>query len=298
MTSIVSGNSQIGKEPCRSPSCDSSNPLLSSLPLELKHYEITQQERKDIATLRQKMGSLCTPRYTDIRLCRFLRARDGNIDQAEQMLRKEMQWRAQVNPELLMTEIKEHPAFQVLMDYWPVSVHGVDKYGVPIVFERFGAVDTSGLMTKTNQDILIKVHIYCMELNDALMSAAWEKIGAPIGYIHLEDFDGLGMKHYSNQGLAVMKDIAKIDECYYPETLRKFAVINAPGVFKFFWKLAKGVLNKNTIKKFEIVKKVDDTLLQGVISKDNLPIYLGGTCTSCPHVATQCKFGGGKAPKI
>lgn len=269
-------------------------PLVGGLPEGLKKWGITPKEKEDIQKLRLKLGDLATARYTDVRLCRFLRAREHKLDLAEEMIRKEMKWRAEVNPERILAEFPNDPHFAKLTSYWPGDFHGVDRFGVPMLIERLGAIDTVALFNNANHDLLIKFHIYCMERNDAVFSAAWEQFGSPTGYVHIEDVDGLSMKHYSPQVIDTLKEISRIDDNYYPETLRKFIIVNAPVIFKVFWKMAKMILNKNTIAKFQVVKGSYEKELNEVATPDNIPQFLGGKCITCKHTSTACKHGGGK----
>jgi len=297
MTSTLNRDdiSQIGKESprvFRTPVRTSSQYL--PLPDELQRYAITDEERKAIAQLRERLGPLLTPRYTDVRLCRFLRARDRKVDQAEEMLRKEIKWRQEMHPEQIFVDFPNHPMFEQLSQYWPGDFHGVDRYGVPIIVERLAAIDTVSLFNSANHDLVMNFHIYCMERNDAILHKAWEKYGAPIGMVYIDDLHGLGMKHYNTSVIDTLRDISRIDDNYYPESLRKFIIINAPAAFKFFWKLAKMMLNKNTITKFEVLKGNYEKQINSVVTKENTPQFLGGTCTTCSHASTSCKFGGGK----
>jgi len=112
--------------------------------------------------------------------------------------------------------------------------------------------------------------------------------------VHIDDLDGLGMKHYSTQVIDTLREISRIDDNYYPETLRKFVIVNAPTAFAFFWKLAKKMLPKNTIAKFQVLKGSFNKDLDKLATKENIPQFLGGSCTTCAHASIGCKFGGGK----
>jgi len=296
MTSI---SALVGKETPRTLNDTSSLKIATNngilpLPEELKSFAITTKEDELIQQLRTRLGPLATPRYTDVRICRFLRARDHKLDQAEEMLRKEMKWRQETNPEKIASEFLNDEHGRKIHAYWPGDLHGVDKWGCPINVERLAAIDTVSLFNNSHHDILIRFHIFCMERNDRIFSAIWEQYRAPFGYVHIDDLEGLGMKHYNSQVVGTLKEISKIDDNYYPETLRKFIIVNAPSAFKFFWQIAKAILNKNTIKKFEVCKGSYEKEVSKVATKDNLPQFLGGTCTTCAHVSTQCKYGGGK----
>ena len=50
----------------------------------------------------------------------------------------------------------------------------------------------------------------------------------------------------------ILKIATKISQNFYPELLHKLIIINAPFVFKAFFKAIKILLNKNTIEKISI----------------------------------------------
>jgi len=255
---------------------------------------ISQKEKQAISEIRKRMGSDLTSRYTDVRICRFLRARELNLDKAEEMLRKEIKWRSVVNPEKIFEEFPSHPQFKSLMAYWPGEFHGTDKSGVPLYCERIGAVDPCSLFKNVKREDLIQFHIYMMEHNDRVLESSFERIGSPVGYIYVMDVGELGFKHRNSHALDTIKEISNIDDNYYPETLRKFVVCNTPLLFTFFWKLAKLILDKKTIAKFSIMKSGYLKEIEKSVDSTFIPKYLGGACTSCPK---ECKKGGGDYSK-
>jgi len=274
-----------------------SRPVNTFLPEELSRYEITPDERKAIQQLKERLGDQITPRYTDVRLCRFLRARGRKVDQAEEMIRKEMKWRSDTKIEEKCEQIKLNKNFEKMMSYWPGGFHGVDRFGVPMIVERLASIDSTSTFTSATHDFMIDFHIYMMEQNDKVISQAFETLGAPVGICFIDDLTGLSMKHYSGKVMDTLKEMSQIDDKYYPESIRKFVLINCPGAFKFFWKIAKVMLDKNTVAKFAVCKGDYKEEIGKIATPENLPQFLGGTCTACRHTSTQCKFGGGPAPK-
>jgi len=259
----------------------------------VKSHLITDKEKQGIAELKERLGDLCTSRYNDIRICRFLRARDSNINLAETMIRNEMKWREEFKPDKIFQEFPKSEYFDTLTTYWPGEFHGVDKSGIPLYCERIGAVDPCSLMSKVPRNILIQFHIYTMELNDIILSESFEQSECPMGFIYVMDVTGLGWKHRSQQTIDILREISHIDDNYYPESLRKFFVLRVPKLFCFFWSIAKLMLNTKTIEKFVILKTSFQTELRDVVDSHNIPRYLGGTCCSCEYFENDCKKGGG-----
>jgi len=159
---MASSVSPIGKESLRPFDALPQKSLPETFPVDFHASTTTEKEQQGIKQLRDNLGELLTARYTDIRLCRFMRARDHNISASEDMLRKEMKWREETKPDKIFLELPNDPEFKKLKTYWPGDFHGVDRFGVPMIIERLAAVDTTSLFGSSNHDMLIKFHIYCM----------------------------------------------------------------------------------------------------------------------------------------
>ncbi len=78
-----------------------------------------------------------------------------------------------------------------------------------------------------------------------------------------------------------VQQASNIGQHYYPETMGKFYIINAPYIFTTVWSVIKGWLDPVTVEKIKILgHKYQDELLQQ-IPAENLPEALGGKC-NCP----------------
>lgn len=268
-------------------------PSMSSLPDQLSQFIITDKEHSMITQIKQRLSDKLSPRYDDIRICRFLR-REKEVDKTEAMIRREMKWREEIRPDQIFEEFPKSKYFKSLMAYWPGTFHGTDKYGVPMYCERLGVIDLHSLLGVVPADILVQYHIYCIERNDRFVTEAFQRLGAPVGFVYIMDLDGLSMRHYNTSAIDILKQIQVIDDNYYPELLRKVIVLNAPSVFALFWKLASHIMHKQTVAKWSIMKKDYHEELFSHIPKGNIPNWLGGSCTTCPHHNNGCKFGGDK----
>jgi len=82
---------------------------------------------------------------------------------------------------------------------------------------------------------------------------------------------------------------AKIAQDFYPETMGACFVVNAPMLFSFLWAIIKGFLDERTRAKVRIVGSNFREVLLEHVDAENLPDFLGGTCT-CSHVEGGCLF--------
>ena len=91
----------------------------------------------------------------------------------------------------------------------------------------------------------------------------------------------------SRQCLALLKMGAKVAQDYYPETMGQCFVVNAPMVFSALYAIIKGFLDERTRSKVRIMGSNYRPVLLQHIDAENLPEFLGGTCT-CSHVEGGC----------
>jgi hypothetical protein len=87
--------------------------------------------------------------------------------------------------------------------------------------------------------------------------------------------------------LYFIRAIADCDQKYYPETLNKFFLVNAPSAFVYVWKIVKAWLDPGVIAKIQILGVDYKESLLAQIEPENLPSFLGGDCT-CEHMDGGC----------
>ena len=89
---------------------------------------------------------------------------------------------------------------------------------------------------------------------------------------------------------SVIENVSKISSNYYPETLSKMFIINAPALFTAVWKIIKAFLDERTSSKIEILGSNYEKHLLEAIDAENLPSSLGGTC-NCPGGCENSDIG-------
>ncbi|KAI7904987.1 CRAL-TRIO domain-containing protein [Cokeromyces recurvatus] len=84
-----------------------------------------------------------------------------------------------------------------------------------------------------------------------------------------------------------LKAIAEIVQHYYPETLHRLFIVNAPSAFTVMFKVIKHWLNPRTLEKIHVLGSDFQSVLLNYIDADSLPSFLGGTC-KCEHMPGGC----------
>lgn len=245
--------------------------------------KLTEDQEKVLAEVKVGIPDL-PERYDDLLLLRFLRARKFEFLKTVEMIKNDIEWRKQIGADTALETFPKNKYFKACTDYWPAVVAGKDKFGVPVLFERLGNVDPKSLCSQVPQEDLVAYHIYVMETAEARWRETAKTAGpeaADGGILYVEDFGGLGMRHFNSAGLNMVKMLSAIDQDHYPETLRKVIVCNAPSVFSALWKVISPWLDAMTKGKIEIFKSTGflEAVQNEGVSIDDIPIYMGGKNT-------------------
>jgi hypothetical protein len=85
----------------------------------------------------------------------------------------------------------------------------------------------------------------------------------------------------------LLKTIVDLNQKYYPERIHRIYVVNAPAFFQAAWAMIKLWLNERALSKIIIMGSDYKDVLNEIIHHDQLPAYLGGSCT-CAHMDGGC----------
>lgn len=93
------------------------------------------------------------------------------------------------------------------------------------------------------------------------------------------DLHGGALKILSKKVYALIQVASKIGQDYYPEIMGQCFIVNAPFLFTGVWAIVKGFLDERTRKKITIKGGSYQKDLLELVEAENLPDFLGGTCT-------------------
>jgi len=145
--------------------------------------------------------------------------------------------------------------------------------------EALGRVDPS-IIDAVGLDNLIQYHIWSMEQLEAKWFKTVEQLGHWPGFVMFEDLGGLGWHSLSSKVLGVCQEIVHINQCYYPDMLRKMWVLNVPQIFYMSWKVIQLWIETRTLVKINLcsggIEEVEDDVYR-VVARENMPIRLNGT---------------------
>jgi len=217
--------------------------------------------------------------------CRLLRARKYSVAAALSLLKDTVAWRT----ERRVRELAATPAYELLggvaLDelmplhpkaYFPFP----DKEGRPIYVERTGLVDAALLNSLTSMDHYEAHHIHAFETDvRRLMSLASRGAGRPVtSLVTILDMSEMTMKLTGSDARAYVGRMQHIDSTYFPETLGRMLIINAPTLFTAAWAMVKGFLDERTVRKIKILGGASSWMpeLLKLIDIEHVPTEYGG----------------------
>ncbi|KAI9484213.1 MAG: CRAL-TRIO domain-containing protein [Benjaminiella poitrasii] len=270
--------------------------------------EKIKEFRKELADIKYEV--------TDEYLEQFLIARSWNIANAKNQLLKTFQWREENNigDHPVATAENELPVLYAVRGYQSIPdrnleslpgvsesvlrinrymggacLHKTDREGCPIYIERLGYHKAKDLAKYAKVEEVNGYHIGCNEfLHRVIMKDCSRAAGRHINReTVIFDCTGMGWHQLHMPALNFIRAIADVDQKYYPETLNKFYLVNAPSAFVYVWKIVKGWLDPGTIAKIQIIGSDFKEPLLKQIAPENLPSFLGGEC-KCEHMDGGC----------
>jgi len=199
---------------------------------------------------------------TDATLCRFLRARNWNQEEALNQLVKTLQWRLEYGPHRITAEdVKSE-----LDNKGKMYRNGIDKFKRPVLYMKPG-LDNTG---PEDRDQKVKYLVYLMEkCAIAANKENREKLCLLI------DFKNNAPPSLGN--MQVAKDVLDVLQNYYPESLGRAMIFNAPWSFSVFWSFISPFLETVTKDKIQFVSSQNEFL--EYISKEELETEYGGENT-------------------
>lgn len=169
---------------------------------------------------------------------------------------------------------------------YPRFFHKTCKIGRPVWYKRHYALnfDLIKELDENWQQNFIMHHIREQDkLLNYRLPACSESRGEHVGHsIIVMDLEGVRLFQLPRV-YGLLETICNIDANYYPETLAKIIVINAPMLFAGFWQVIKRFLPQETVQKISIIGSNYLSELEELINLDNIPSFYGGNCKCEDH---------------
>ncbi|XP_052413375.1 SEC14-like protein 2 [Carassius gibelio] len=250
--------------------------------------DLSAKQAEALAQFREKVKDILPqcPSQSDHFLLRWLRARNFNLQKAEAMLRKHMEFRKHMKVDTILTEWQLP---EVIEKYLSGGMCGHDREGCPVWYDVVGPLDPKGMMHSASKQDLIKSKVRDCEMLQKECDLQSERLGRNIESITMVyDCEGLGMKHLYKPAIETYGEILTMFEDNYPEGLKRLLVIKAPKLFPVAYNLVKHFLSEDTRRKVVVLGSNWQEVLQKYIDPEELPAYYGGKLTD-PDGDPRCR---------
>jgi len=227
----------------------------------------------------------------DLAYLKFLRARKHDINAAKDMYEKAIEYRKQYNADEILERNKE-----VYETMCPGTFHKCDKEGRPCYFERSGMIRVPKVLEYVTEDDCVDQHVWYMEQVCQQIRESQKRGNKVSTFIYVMDLKGLSMWP-DPVAIRIFRKTLSMDQNFYPETLGRCVMLNAPQLFGSLWNMIKSWLDPVTASKFVIIGSgeiIPNTFLKWM-NKEDIPKEYGGTCDCKPCIPPQTVP---KSPKI
>ncbi|KAJ3261278.1 cytosolic factor, phosphatidylinositol/phosphatidylcholine transfer protein [Chytriomyces hyalinus] len=238
------------------------------------------------AILPQQCPLYDSKEHPDDLLLRFLKARKFDLEKSMLMFNNYLQWRQSFGVEDIVNKFV-YPEYDKVMELYPRFYHKLDKLGRPVYFEVLGGISLKAFESITTTDRFVQYYVREYEKTGRYRFAA---ASGKAGHIVDKSCTIMDLKNVPlmqfNSIRKFLAQVAHIAQNYYPETLGKMFIINAPMLFQTCWAIIKGMLDEATVAKISILGTSYQKELLEVVDAANLPAEYGGSCQcakGCRH---------------
>lgn len=201
---------------------------------------------------------------------RFLKAREGNVSKAHNMLLDCLKWRVQNEiDDILAKPIVPVDLYRAIRDSQLVGFMGYSREGLPIFAIGVGL----STFDKASVHYYVQSHIQMNEYRDrVIFPDASKKYGKPITKcIKILDMTGLKLSALSQ--IKLLTIISSIDDLNYPEKTSTYYIVNVPFIFSTCWKVVKPLLQERTRRKIQVLSGCGQDELLKIMDYSCLPHF-------------------------
>ncbi|ODM90085.1 SEC14-like protein 2 [Orchesella cincta] len=244
-----------------------------------KYLTLTASQKTTLDKFRQKVEPMLYANYMkqDTYLIQWIRARNFDINSAEQMLRENLKWRKNNGIDNMRKE-----DWSDLVHELPLWLGTYDKTGRPIGVFEVNLWDIRGIILQGRGPRALR---YVMNLVENITGQVYErqeKFGMNVTQIViLANADGFNViQHGCPVCLPFWIQFIQLIESHYPEVLDEFIIINATPAIQVVLEAIRPFLSKNNrdgIKVFGPNKAKWMPYLDAKISKEERRERYGGT---------------------
>lgn len=199
----------------------------------------------------------------DYTLYRYLKARDWKFDAARDMIVETMKWRADFKPDEITTDM-----IASSIRIGGMYHHGYDKFRRPMVYLK--VADKPDPHTR-----LEKLQFMIFTLEQTIKRMEKERgVEKMVWCVNCKNYN---FKYNGEAGFA--RELLSTLQNHYPERLGVLILVDAPFLFRAFWKVISPFVDAKTLKKVVFVSGSDKDkrkVLEEYIDLKDLPAVYAG----------------------
>lgn len=229
-------------------------------------------------------------RYDDYYLLKFLRARKFDLEKTMIMFKNFLDWRKREDIDNIERNFHFTEQLEVKKLY-PHGYHKIDKLCRPIYIELISQINLKELFKITDDKRLILYYVQEYERVMRYRFKACSKLKGEVvdQSFTILDLKGIGLGDMMGKTRKFLQLATSIGQDYYPENLGVMFLVNTSSFFSAVWSIVKGFIDEKTRKKIQVEKDKYQKKLLEFVDAENLPSFLGGTCT-CSHIPGGCLY--------
>lgn len=266
-------------------------PRYSLEPLDIKLPELDPVEKENLKKLKELTADLGDGRHRvdATTLLRFLRGREGNVMEAEQLLREAASYRQEHKLDGIWDWNLE--AYEQCLAPWWLSggfiCHGLR--GEPVAIERIGRCNWPKLVAALPWDVVLKVDlVHCQRAMAAVEEDALRRDVPLLPTTLIFDLEGFGFDQISFRAAHKLKKLIDSRNLLLTEATGNIIMVRTPKAFAQAWSLFKHLLQPRTVAKVKVAT-TEDTFKQlcEFMDEKDIPAYLGGS--KCIDGDPECR---------
>lgn len=259
---------------------------------------MTESQQKTAMMLKEKLGAkllTVTPRL----VLMFIRGYESEKEPHEATLKAleaAITWRTEYKAADYL--YKDLPQRHAVLECYPSGVHGFGKEGHLVYVDRITHIEPAVLAKKFGgpkeefnvwTEVVKQCHVKQMEELGRYKDIQTIKTGKTFyKHIVIVDLSKFAAKHMGGNFTNAIKAISHIDSNFYPESLHKMFICNAPWLFRMMWKILSPLLHATTKARISMNA---DTILQH-IDAENVPAGILPKIGKCKCKDANCVGAG------
>ncbi|XP_021956875.1 SEC14-like protein 2 [Folsomia candida] len=207
-------------------------------------------------------------------LVRFVRARNEQLDQIEDMIRKNACYHDTYDTEIIMRWVP----LNSIVEGFPYRIVGFDNLGGLVIVFPVGTWVTAAVSGKREE--FTRWAIQVLEKTWALMRFNSKGKDYIPQFCAIIDLEGFGWRHLTcYDAIQGFLNMFKVFEANYPDTLRSAFIINEMPIFGTFWRLLRPIISDVTHAKISFLgsdKSLWAKSIGQLAKRDQFPEKYGG----------------------